>query len=556
MFASRSVHRDLSARNILLDETRSIAKLSDFGLSRKLDDNAAKGKTVSQFGPIRWMSPENIQNQIYSEKSDVWAFACTLIELLTGEVPYFSFPGGLPELAVAVRNNDVSPLEYLKVDLNGLGCPQWCSDLLNKCFALNPDERPSFAEILEWLKREKQDLYLAWMDREENREAIFNQLSPSGSAAASAADFDDVLAPPAAGSSSGNAIIASGSASSSSNWRKSDKSSKRNSSKMRGSVRLQRDVLGAKAIDSPVHLLCRLGEGSFGAVFLATLGGSYIAVKQLLLPETGSTSERTKSEGIIYSEAAVMAKLKQHRNVIAIYGLAVEGDKMSILMEFASRGSLESFVRRNRGKIPETFMFRWAIGIARGMAALAGQKIVHRDLAARNILLDSTFEPKISDFGLSRDIDTEETGKTTSHVGPIRWMAPESLKQTYSEKSDVWAYGCVLVEILSGDIPFSKVDLADVVLGVRDNKWTPCNISDPVQAAKYDSSWMQSAPRYLLDLAQLCFAANPASRPTFTQIIQQLEDNIPDQVASVEAQRQRQREKRAKVMEALDQIVV
>jgi serine/threonine protein kinase len=541
------VHRDLSARNILLDETKTFAKVSDFGLSRRLDQASTKGKTVSTVGPIRWMSPENIRDKVYSEKSDVWSFGCTLIELLTGEVPFYSFNGGLPELAVAIRDSNASPLEYLELDVKArhLACPKWCTELLRRCFAVNPADRPTFDEIRDILKQQKHPLYVSLMDRLENREAVLNQLQPSAN------EIEPVtpgnygpFAPPSSSSSSiGD--------------KRGSASNKRSSAKMRGSVRLNRDAIGTKAVDSPVHLLCRLGEGSFGAVFLASVGGSYIAVKQLSLPDSANAGERAKAEGLIYSEAAIMAKLKQNRNVVAIYGLAVEGEKMSIMMEFAARGSLETFVQKHQGKIPETFLFRVAIGMARGMAGLAAQKIVHRDLAARNVLLDSTFEPKISDFGLSRDIDAEETaGKTTSQTGPIRWMAPEALRQTYSEKSDVWAYGCVLVEILSGDSPYGDVDLPDIVIGVRDNRWTPLNVRDAIRAAKCNFSWMETAPAYLLKLAEMCFEKDPDDRPTFTSIVQHLEENIPEHVATVEARREKQREKRAKLIEAIDQIVV
>jgi serine/threonine protein kinase len=542
-----SVHRDLSARNILLDETKSFAKVSDFGLSRKLNDTSTKGKTVSTVGPIRWMSPENIKDKVYSEKSDVWSFGCTLIEALTGEVPFFSFPGGLPELAISIRDNDTSPMLYLELDLkaHNLECPKWCSDLLKRCFAIDPQDRPSLKDILAFLEREKQDLYVGFMNRLENREAIMNQLATgSDDSIGHSASPYGIVAPPSSKLSEKG---------------KTSKSNKRGSAKMRGSVRLNRDVLGAKAVDSPVQLLCRLGEGSFGTVFLASVGGSYVAVKQLSLPPSKNVdaSDRAKAEGLIYSEAAIMAKLKQNRNVIAIYGLAVEGDKMSILMEFAARGSLEAFVGKNKGKTPETLLFRWAIGIARGMAGLAAQKIIHRDLAARNVLLDSTFEPKISDFGLSRDIDQEETGgKTTSNTGPIRWMPRESLKQQYSEKSDVWAYGCVLVEILSGESPFGEIDLPDIVVGVRDNDWTPLRIGNTTQATKCDLSWMESAPSYLIKLAEMCFEKSPEDRPTFSHIIQYLEDHIPDHVAKIEARREKARQKRTRLLEALDEIVV
>jgi serine/threonine protein kinase len=83
-------------------------------------------------------------------------------------------------------------------------------------------------------------------------------------------------------------------------------------------------------------------------------------------------------------------------------------------------------------------------GIAAGMLHLHNHNIIHRDLAARNILLSGTGDPKISDFGMSRILQKEEEGKTKTNIGPIRWMAPESLaNQTYSKKSDVWSFGIV-----------------------------------------------------------------------------------------------------------------
>jgi serine/threonine protein kinase len=83
-------------------------------------------------------------------------------------------------------------------------------------------------------------------------------------------------------------------------------------------------------------------------------------------------------------------------------------------------------------------------GIARGMRHLHRHNIIHRDLAARNILLSSVGEPKISDFGMSRVLQQENEGQTVTNIGPIRWMAPESLaNRVYSKKSDVWTFGIV-----------------------------------------------------------------------------------------------------------------
>jgi serine/threonine protein kinase len=358
------------------------------------------------------MSPENIEKKIYSEKSDVWAFGCCLVEILTGDLPYAEFNGGLAELSIAIRDDQLSPLIDLESDLKAhkLTAPDWCLEILRQCFKQNPDDRPSFSKLAGMLKTAKREFYVSFMDRMDNMDAVLNQHEPNK--------------PGEYVSLNPETLKTTGGSSSATNGSKSSKSLNGKKSKrlstVRGTVKLNRDAIGSDSgvYDGPVDLMCKLGEGSFGAVYLGSIGGLYIAVKQLLIgggSDTLSPREKKKQETSLYTEAAIMTKLKPHRNVVAIFGLAVEGDKMSILMEFAARGSLEGFVHKNYGKITDTLLFRFAIGVARGMASLSEQKIVHRDLAARNILLDSTLEPKISDFGLSRDVDTGDSGKTKSN---------------------------------------------------------------------------------------------------------------------------------------------
>jgi serine/threonine protein kinase len=136
-------------------------------------------------------------------------------------------------------------------------------------------------------------------------------------------------------------------------------------------------------------------------------------------------------------------------------------------------------------------------------------------------------------------------------------MSPEALGQTYSEKSDVWSYGSLLVEILSNQIPFGDdLDLADIVIGVRDRSWTPISIPDEKKKDKVDLTWVDKSPDYLVTLMKKCFKSDPASRPTFNDIVKFLEENVPDQVAEIESRRQKRREKRAKLLKAIDEIVV
>jgi len=110
---------------------------------------------------------------------------------------------------------------------------------------------------------------------------------------------------------------------------------------------------------------------------------------------------------------------------------------------------------------------------------------------------------------LSRRVDgPAAVGRTISNVGPVFWMSPEALQQTYSEKSDVWAYGVTLYEITAGELPYLGMDLLDAALYVRDQKGNP--------------GIPQTAPKVLAKLMADCWKYNPDDRPTFQQIIDRL----------------------------------
>jgi hypothetical protein len=218
---------------------------------------------------------------------------------------------------------------------------------------------------------------------------------------------------------------------------------------------------------SEIQVLNKLGEGSFGAVFLGKYNKQFVAIKRL----TASVLSSQIAE--FFREASLMLSIKQHPNVVKIYGMCQELRNLSLgshntfrarvlsgpltnsmfsVMEFLSGGSLDGYVAglKERGeKLNEGVLWRIVSGIAAGMQSLSSQHIVHRDLAARNILLDSQLEPRVSDFGFSRVVgDDEKQGKTNATVGPIKWMPPESLRdRTYSEKSDVWAFGVTMYAV-------------------------------------------------------------------------------------------------------------
>jgi serine/threonine protein kinase len=135
-------------------------------------------------------------------------------------------------------------------------------------------------------------------------------------------------------------------------------------------------------------------------------------------------------------------------------------------------------------------------------------------------------------------------------------MAPETFGRVYSEKSDVWSYGALLVEMLSGTIPFgSNLGLADVIVGVRDQGWTPLVVMGP-QATQVDIQWLQTAPKYLVLLMKLCFQREASERPSFSEIVSFLEQHVPENVAKEEARIQKRTEKREKLLKAIDEIAI
>lgn len=170
-----------------------------------------------------------------------------------------------------------------------------------------------------------------------------------------------------------------------------------------------------------------LGSGANGQVFLGRWKSTDVALK---------VSMSQANEGFI-QEVNLMLGLRPHPNVVRIFGFSIhpETQNVILILEFCDGGSLDNILFDDPNDIPITKKLAWIQGIARGVLHLQSNNIVHRDLAARNVLLHRG-EAKITDFGMSRVVDEGKKGTTTSDIGPIRWMAPESIAaKEYSTKS-------------------------------------------------------------------------------------------------------------------------
>jgi predicted Ser/Thr protein kinase len=139
------VHRDLAARNILLshpDPNDAHAKISDFGMSRLLQQNMV-GKTLNPIGPIRWMSPESIGQQVYSKKSDVWMFGVLVYEIIAQREPHTTMEP--KQILILIRDEGLAPT--IPSD-----CPQKLRELMQMCWKKQPEQRPNFEMICEMLQ--------------------------------------------------------------------------------------------------------------------------------------------------------------------------------------------------------------------------------------------------------------------------------------------------------------------------------------------------------------------------------------------------------------------
>uniref|UniRef100_M4EMZ6 non-specific serine/threonine protein kinase n=1 Tax=Brassica campestris TaxID=3711 RepID=M4EMZ6_BRACM len=269
----------------------------------------------------------------------------------------------------------------------------------------------------------------------------------------------------------------------------------------------------------------KLGEGGFGSVFRGELSdGTIIAVKQL-------SSKSCQGNREFVNEIGMISGLN-HPNLVKLYGCCVEKNQLMLVYEYMENNSLAlALFGKSSLKLQWEVRQNICVGIARGLEFLhegSMIRMVHRDIKTSNVLLDADLNAKISDFGLARLHEEEHTHISTKIAGTVGYMAPEyALWGHLTEKADVFSFGVVAMEIVSGKSNMKRkgsddhVSLINWALTLH-QRGDIMEIVDPVLQRDFNS---KEAVR-MIKVAFVCTNSSPSLRPTMSEAVKMLEGEI------------------------------
>ncbi|KAI6682671.1 hypothetical protein NL676_036552 [Syzygium grande] len=249
-------------------------------------------------------------------------------------------------------------------------------------------------------------------------------------------------------------------------------------------------------------------QGAFGKLYRGTYNGEEVAIKILERPE--NDPERAQLMEQQFQQEVMMLATLKHPNIVRFIGGCRKPMVWCIVTEYAKGGSVRQFLmKRHNRSVPLKLAVRQALDVARGMEYVHGLGLIHRDLKSDNLLIFSDKSIKIADFGVAR-IEVQTEGMTPE-TGTYRWMAPEMIQhRPYTQKVDVYSFGIVLWELITGMLPFQNMTAVQAAFAVVNKGVRPIIPADCLPI--------------LSDIMTRCWDANPDVRPPFAEVVRMLEN--------------------------------
>ncbi|XP_059314442.1 serine/threonine-protein kinase STY46-like [Lycium ferocissimum] len=242
----------------------------------------------------------------------------------------------------------------------------------------------------------------------------------------------------------------------------------------------------------------KIASGSYGDLYKGTYCSQEVAIK-ILKSERLNTELQTEFGQEVY----IMRKVR-HKNVVQFIGACTRPPNLCIVTEYMSGGSVYDYLHKQRGSFKLPTLLKVAIDVSKGMNYLHQNNIIHRDLKAANLLMDENEVIKVADFGVARV--KAQTGVMTAETGTYRWMAPEVIEhKPYDHKADVFSFGVVLWELLTGKLPYEYLTPLQAAIGVVQKGLRP--------------TIPKHTPPELAELLETCWQQDPTSRPDFSEIV-------------------------------------
>ncbi|KAM1010064.1 hypothetical protein TB1_044707 [Malus domestica] len=288
-------------------------------------------------------------------------------------------------------------------------------------------------------------------------------------------------------------------------------------------------IFGLRAIIAATNNFAeanKLGEGGFGPVYKGILAeNQQVAIKRL-------SKKSGQGHQEFMNELKLIAKL-QHTNLVRLLGCCLEDEEMILIYEYMPNRSLDKLLFDASEKFELNWGRRFRIieGIAQGVLYIhkySRLKIIHRDLKASNILLDGALNPKISDFGMARIFGINQTEANTNRVvGTYGYMSPEYARYGhFSEKLDVFSFGVLLLEIVSGkkNAAFYRFEHSPTLAGWAWELWKDGRGMDVIDESVRETCRLDEALK-CIQVGFLCVQEAPADRPTMSSVIYMLQGN-------------------------------